>query len=624
MSDDFSLVFNDDDDVLAHSNAEGDVDDSGDDFVEGVNDDIFLGFGVEGGMNDGVGGGTVNSDTDGGFGDWSLDFGDDDFDLGFDGEGEGEGDVDDCDDDVWGGEDEGVGNNMGSASVVNNVDAGDSDSNASTVDTVNNVDSDPSENSGVTIGEYQNVLGEAPEETKKDYSSGVTPKTKRDQLGVSGDGDVGDSRRVSKYKLLNVFETTHKVDMRNTDTVYGLRGTTTSKATGKRVYNRGHNKGVLSKIEMEYYTHFSRDRLSGGRFPDEYSSLVRSNEELLSLSEKARKRTLEHFVSNGVKPGARVGAFSDNVHKSISLRDREVLNLVARLKYMSTMQISRALNVAPSYVLKLMSGLRLRRLVFCPVSPYDGQSLWALTSLGLAMSDYDVPIGTKDSISLQMVGHTTGVNNALAWIYAGTVDVLHEGDEGVFPRATRVALNGNVELGEDFVSETQIRSSFQKHRGIGDTKEQYGGVVRAAKLNKFRVWEDRVARGERVASPEFLLGNEFMWALFPNPRLGFGEHFPDGVVPRERAADGSPRSVAIEVELNAKSHDAYVKTHRAYAADKDIFGKVVWICPNRSTANRIMGAAEEEGSLLASGRLSIVSYMTDTGVFTGNRIRAIG
>ena len=88
---------------------------------------------------------------------------------------------------------------------------------------------------------------------------------------------------------------------------------------------------------------------------------------------------------------------------------------------------------------------------------------------------------------------------------------------------------------------------------------------------------------------------------------------------RPRAVDGSPNSVAVEVEIGHSSTRQGSKVDKAieaYAADDRIFGEVVWITHRPSIADRIKRKVEKLG---AEDKIRVVPLMVPEGVFPPSR-----
>lgn len=470
------------------------------------------------------------------------------------------------------------------------------------------------------LDNYQENFVDAPQKVTKKRKIPGTTSTSRAKEIIENLEQAQLTPR--DYRLIMTQETVNGVDLANELGVHkDVKGAHTNRVTKRRYYDRGKH-GVLSPVQMQYFTHLSRTNLSNARYPDEYINLLRSNEELLDAQELIHKKITEKAITEGYDKDARE-RIAHTAMKKVTRKHREILKLVAQLKYASTQQIARAIQRDFFSTRRVLNQLKQLRFVRTPDSPYYDQQLWCVTDLGMVLSDIDINIPDMTGISVAMLQHTTVVNNVAAFIYSGSVNVL---DEHPFPPQRRIDNSGAVVSGENFVSESQIRSSLGKltsSQALSGVKGNvYIPVITADMEKKFSRWKSK--NDPTLVSPEREYGNEYMWVLFPPPRLGIVQHIPDLVIPRDRGEDGKPESVAIEVELKAKSLNDYVRTLKAYAHDKRIFKKVVWICSKRHTAHLISKAAEEEKTLLHNGRIDILPIETENGVFKGNNVLALG
>ena len=84
------------------------------------------------------------------------------------------------------------------------------------------------------------------------------------------------------------------------------------------------------------------------------------------------------------------------------------------------------------------------------------------------------------------------------------------------------------------------------------------------------------------------------------------EHIPDLVVARERAADGHPRHIAIELELTEKPLPEWKRILRWYRNDGDMYEKIYYLTQKRSIAYGLRRADAEVG---LGDRLVIRNYV---------------
>ena len=335
-------------------------------------------------------------------------------------------------------------------------------------------------------------------------------------------------------------------------------------------------------------------------------SLVRALRGPVSGKESAGERRERLRLHGQGLRGRRV--FERGSRLRFSGRDREVLRFLAMFRYATDSQLSRMFSVVPRTMLNRLLKLRKQGLVI-DRKMYGARPIWFLTEAGLLLSGLDLPRVTESKLTFSMFPHQFTVNHVAANLWGANVNVLGLKD---FPAKNRVDGQGVVTFGEELVSELEIQSSFGKIK-MFDKAEVYRPGLLKSIANEFQAWEESggVSFGP---SPEMVLGNEYMWALMPPTIVGLAYHVPDLVVKRERAADGSPRSIAVEVEINNKPTHNYEKTLRAYRDDMRLYEKVVWVCKNIGPARKLENIAKEIG-LWQEGRIEILPIVTADGVF---------
>ena len=95
------------------------------------------------------------------------------------------------------------------------------------------------------------------------------------------------------------------------------------------------------------------------------------------------------------------------------------------------------------------------------------------------------------------------------------------------------------------------------------------------------------------------------------------DHLPDMIIARRRTDDGhaDPQSIAIELELSAKSPEAYARTMAAYGSTlgQTLYRKVIWLVSSKTIADRIMEGARQVGMILGED-YDIVPFVTSNKV----------
>lgn len=241
--------------------------------------------------------------------------------------------------------------------------------------------------------------------------------------------------------------------------------------------------------------------------------------------------------------------------------------------------------------------------------------LWGATPAGVGVAGYSFSAGLRPMPKVLTISATLGVNYVAACLWFNSINVLNLDD---FPARNRIIAlqEDGVDRvrGENLVSELEIRSSLGKEinpqsttmRTLGD--ERLYDVISSNVRAEFERWEQSGRVGE---SPEFALGNEYMWILYPTSQLTLSYHVPDLVVKRERGPNGEPRSIAVEMERYDKSPDRYDKIMLAYKLDEYLYEKVIWITPN----TRVARALEEAAKSVGFENYSIIPIITETGTY---------
>ena len=241
--------------------------------------------------------------------------------------------------------------------------------------------------------------------------------------------------------------------------------------------------------------------------------------------------------------------------------------------------------------------------------------LWGATPAGVAISGYSLEPGLRPMPKMITVSSTMGVNYLASCLWFNSVNVLNLNEFPAHNRIIALQNDGRDRVrGEMLVSELEIRSSLGKEinpqsttmKTLGD--ERLYDIISANVRKEFESWENSGRAGD---SPEFLLGNEYMWVLYPTSQLTLSYHVPDLVIKRERGSNGEPKSIAVELERYEKSADRYDKIMLAYKLDKYLYEKVVWVTPNTRVARALDTAAESVGF----DRYTIVPIITKSGVY---------
>lgn len=373
----------------------------------------------------------------------------------------------------------------------------------------------------------------------------------------------------------------------------GLTKSERSRAASSMESRRTPSNGKLSEKEFEFFANLGMDGVPAAKHTVKELLLPQRFEGKNARLERERRvaTALGSFESSRVR-------FTE--------RDKKVLEFIALFKFASQRHIAKLLQIKEQSAYKALNRLKNFGLVKgFKVIGIEG-FVWSVTETGMLLSGHDLPRGSKADLNLSMIAHQFTVIHIGAHLWSSGVNVLRENK---WPVMNRLDVNGEPVYGDQLVTELQIQSAFGKVRGTNKAAA-YVPQIKKHMANQFDSW-NRAGGVEFGPSPEFQAGNEFMWTLFPPIANKLNYHVPDLVVARPRAADGSPQSIAVEVELRTKSNEeSYVKTLEAYRTDANIFKKVVWVCRLKGTAEKIKRIASKNG-LIKSGKLTIVPIMEE-------------
>lgn len=290
---------------------------------------------------------------------------------------------------------------------------------------------------------------------------------------------------------------------------------------------------------------------------------------------------------------------------SYNKKDEEVLQFIAMFKFAKASNVANMFSVSNDSARQRLNKLKKQGLVESR-QIVGTEPIWGLTRAGALLSGYDVPSGIAN-ISMPNLTHYFGINYIASNIWGANINVLNEKD---FPPMNRMDSVGHPVPGDEVVSEYMIQSSFGKMRSQ-QTADVYRRYIMERSDAMFEKWENK-GGVEFGPSPEMVQGQEFLWVLFPPRSVKHNYHVPDLVVPRQRNEDGSPNSIAVEIELSQKSEESYRKALQAFYHDRRMFKEVVWVCSRPGTARRLLKVGREIG-LVQEKRLRIAPFLNEDG-----------
>lgn len=288
----------------------------------------------------------------------------------------------------------------------------------------------------------------------------------------------------------------------------------------------------------------------------------------------------------------------DNKVYTLTAEDRDVIRFIGQFKWSISSILMNLNGTTYRGITGQMSKLEKMGIVRQVVYPGLGDMMWLPTKMGQDLAGfgyrvYNIPAPGNVAASL-------GVQHVASYLYNNRVNVLNLKE---FPYKGKLQIDKFVQ-GETLVSEQEIKASlWQEQQKVieesGYYKAPYNGFYFEQVGNKKKElmleWKSLIKQGYKADSPEFIKGYEFAWTIFPSQAVvGKVFHNPDLVVKRERLSDGSPQSIAIEVERKNNEPEDYAATFRAYANDPNTYKQVIWITPLSRNANKI-----REGARLA-------------------------
>lgn len=484
--------------------------------------------------------------------------------------------------------------------------------------TDNNTDSNTDSNPSMALEafkKFQQVASSAPELTPEE-------QLMRDNIKAEREAEIEEKRAENKKKkaakaripnpnkLDSDFQNTNirevivnpdgttNINFKGSD---APRGTTKKQGDDKR-YRTNRNNGRLNEAELRFFRNLETSK-KGSKI--EPAKLLRLKGKALG-EETAAERKVRSILFEQAVSGKE--ALKRGTHLRFTQKDREVLQFLAMFRYVTDQQLARMFSQRTDSMYRRLTKLRKQGLVINR-RLYGARPIWFLTEAGMIMSGYDLPRITDAKLTYSMFPHQFTVNHVAANLWGANLNVLNSPE---YPERNKTGPDGEKVFGEELVSELEIQSSLGKARSFRKG-EDFIPEMKAQTEKDFKDWKN--AGGVEFGdSPEMIPGNEFMWALTPPYNLRLAYHVPDLVVKRPRNADGTPNSIAIEVEINNKPLNSYEKTLRAYKADKRIFKEVVWVCKNVGPAKKLEEISKEIG-LWQEGRIRIVPILTEHGVF---------
>lgn len=269
-------------------------------------------------------------------------------------------------------------------------------------------------------------------------------------------------------------------------------------------------------------------------------------------------------------------------------RDVEIIRFLARYRYAAHHQVARYVGTSEK-----AASIRLHKLAAAKLMAKKeithGRSVWTPTKNALAIADVDLPAVRVSDISFSTMAHELGLVNLGIELEIGGENVLEE-DE--WPKYNRI--DEDAEYSDDDDDPDRPAGRLPGERVL-TTRQIRSGQARWRKdvprEEIMREYEQRM-RDWRPGdpSPELLPGNEGMFLMYHDE---YGDHPPDMVVMRDRADDGSPGSIAIELELSHKPERELIRILKNFK-ESVLFDKLYYFCHKKSVAMSLVRVNERE------------------------------
>ena len=319
---------------------------------------------------------------------------------------------------------------------------------------------------------------------------------------------------------------------------------------------------------------------------DDLGRLV-SPDSSLTEYEKAKLVSVGYFGTKPLGKGVRnsYAAFA-------TIGDLHYLYFLDKFKYATTFNLSLAVGKSYTSARGTMQKLFTMGLVN-KIPILNAPTMWSLTPTGLATINSDKPLPSSRSAEPSALSERVYVNYIAACLFSNEINALNLED---FPYKGR-PFQGELVRGEDLISEAETLSSMYREMSnlIPNVyeKDSYKGERFDLMTDKWEIDWRRWEREGKKGSPEKMPGNEYMYILFSKSPFTNKFLVPDIVVSRPRDPDGTPNNIAIEVERSIKSEEDYRKKLLAYKEDTRVYGKVVYITPLNSIANKVSKVASD-------------------------------
>ena len=281
--------------------------------------------------------------------------------------------------------------------------------------------------------------------------------------------------------------------------------------------------------------------------------------------------------------------------------DKELLGIASRYRYVTTRTAARYLDVSHDTARRRMRKLKEVSLFTSKqVGPH--QTLWLPTPSGLELINSPYKAIEKHNLGLAHLNHETGILHLGVELETAHSNPLNEALTLQYKHPDLSNPTEEKIRGNNTVTVKQMRSSQYWWMKKYGSQEAVVDKIEEAKS----IWQ----RNPHQQTPELHPDNAVMWILFDEKA-----HNPDLVVARDRNPDGSPASLAIELELTSKQPVEWERILRSFKNSWQ-YDKLYYLTPHESIAKKLKKINDNEVGI-PEGKFIILRYMSTNGKPSG-------
>ncbi len=281
--------------------------------------------------------------------------------------------------------------------------------------------------------------------------------------------------------------------------------------------------------------------------------------------------------------------------------DKELIDIASRYRYITTRTASRYLDASHDTARRRMRKLKEVGL-FASKAIGPHQTLWLPTPSGLELINSPYKAIEKHTIGHAHLAHETGVLHLGVELETAYSNPLGESLTIQYKHPDLRNPGQPKVRGNNTITVKQIRSSQYWWQQKYGSQDNIIAKIEEAKIQ----W----GRNPNQQTPELHPDNAVMWITYDEKA-----HIPDLVLARDRNADGSPASIAIELELSEKQPAEWERILRSFKNSWQ-YDKLYYLTPYEKIAKKLKRINETKVGI-PSHKFVILRYMTTNGTPSG-------